>query len=177
MGKDRVREVLGDIIMNKLNNVLEITISDTKEQIKYIDIAEDYNISELTDRIMAISMEYNVDKKDIRINSISEVGSYENENSSSLCASFKMNIKKTEKEMGDELKAKVSSHAYQIVREEMIANEFSRIGFSSNYLKPFEDTSVLEMIKSEDYSRLIDYYSLFFNEKWDNYFKLKEKNV
>lgn len=163
MNKEKVSNALINIISKGLLRVIdEIKISDTKEQLKYIEIADDYNIFELTDRIAAISKEYNVDKKDIYITSISEVGSYEG--SSSLCASFKHIIKRSTKEIEDELKARISRNAYQIIYKEMISVGFNRIGFNSSYLEKFADTSVAEMIKSKDYERLVDYYSLYFDE-------------
>lgn len=130
--------------------------------VKYIEIADDCNIFELTAQISLISEEYKIDKKDIHITSMCDVGSYE---SSSLCASFDGIVKKSEKEMQTELKERIQKCAYQLIYKEMIAAGFNRVGFNSSYLRKFEDTSVAEMIQSKDYERLIDYYSLYFDEK------------
>lgn len=159
----KIKTALNGIITDEFMQIVnEIKISDHKKTIKYIELSNGSNIFDLADEISSIAKEYDINKENIYIASVSEVGSYDS--SSSLSASFETLIKKSEKEIGLEFETRISSYAYQILYKKMTEAGFKRVAFDTSLLKDFKDTSVAQMIKSKDHSRLVVYYSLYYNE-------------
>lgn len=94
--------------------------------------------------------------------------------SDSVLLSWEVMIPTTSKEKDEfrrrNFSSNVSSYVYKALVEHNIDSKvkYKRVGFGSDLLKQFKDSSVYDMYISKDYDRLTEYYSLYFQEVKSN---------
>jgi hypothetical protein len=79
-----------------------------------------------------------------------------------VCLVYDVDIPTTDK---DKLKAKrdrFTNIAFRAVYDLLLANGYKSVGYRSNLLKPFDNTTVYDMYINKEFDRLVEYYSLPF---------------
>ena len=143
----------------------KISVPLTKTITKTIAIEDGMNINSLQEKISNISKKHKVDEKDIWISVDEDEDFTLGCNTARLCACFKAEVKKSGKDIHLETKKRVNNSSFGIIHRAMTAEGFKRVGFGSNLLAPFDDTTVYDMAIAEEFDRLADYFSLYFDEQ------------
>lgn len=79
-----------------------------------------------------------------------------------ICLCYDVKIPTTAKDQLKFKKSQFSTIAFKEVYNLLLSNGFKRVGYNSGRLKEFDDTTVYEMFISQDFDRLVKYYSLPF---------------
>ena len=81
---------------------------------------------------------------------------------SEICLCYNVDIPTTEKDKLIYSKRRFTSIAFKLVYDLLLANGYIRVGYSTFFLKEFDDTTVYDMYIAKDFDRLVKYYSLPF---------------
>jgi len=71
----------------------------------------------------------------------------------------------TDKEKQEMRRRLFPTAAFRKIHEVLTENGYERVGFNSELLKPFEETTTYDMYVDKDFDKLVKYYSLYFNKK------------
>ncbi len=79
-----------------------------------------------------------------------------------ICLCYDIDVPTTDKEKLKYKKDKFSTIAFKLVFECLTNSGYKRVGFNSGKLREFDDTTVYDMFITNDFDRLVKYYSLSF---------------
>lgn len=80
-----------------------------------------------------------------------------------ILLSWEIDVQTTDKDKLKFSRDRFTSIAFKCVYDLLIkSGYYKRIGFSSRLLKEFDDTTVYDMYMSNDFDRLVKYYTLHF---------------
>lgn len=85
-----------------------------------------------------------------------------NDGYNEICLCYTGKIPTTEKDKLTFCKKRFTDIAWCKVYELLLANGYMRVGYSTFFLKEFDDTTVYDMYITNDFDRLVKYYSLPF---------------
>ncbi len=144
-----------DLIIIALNNaftLLEKQIPQTKP--KLIEV----NIDDVSPLNIVQFM------KDNNIPDTAYFGGKDNGNDgfSEICLCYTVDIPTTDKDKLTYCKRRFTDIAWRKVYDLLLANGYKRVGYSTFFLKEFDDTTVYDMYLAKDFDRLVKYYSLPF---------------
>lgn len=79
--------------------------------------------------------------------------------------SWDIDVPTTDKDKLIFKRRRFSDIAHSVLYPLLTSNGYKKCGFSSGLLRDFDDTTVYDMFVSEDFDRLVKYYSLSFKKE------------
>lgn len=81
---------------------------------------------------------------------------------SDFCLCYDIEVPTTDNDKLKYRKGRFNSIAFKKVYDLLLINGYKRVGFMSGRLKEFDDTTIYDMFITNDFDRLVKYYSLSF---------------
>lgn len=134
-----------------------VKVCNQKTVVKEFNIESGLNIEELSNVITELSNKLKVNKNELKI------GASDDDYEHGLSAFLEVKEDMSDSEYQEKLTKRVNINTFPMMFKELVTNQgLTRYGSYSHKFKEFDDTSVFCMLKSEDYDRLVKYYSLSF---------------